>query len=392
VSRAIQLRSFFAVGASLAALAILWRFRPEWPALPGSLSSPVTTTLLHELALAAAWLLAALVILLLLVQSLGGIRARPRLNLGGVTWHTRAPPRSRSRRVGTPGILRPLAAEPSLLVAMPSAALSAPPTEDAVDSSSKPADVAAELDDRPLVSLLGPLTVHGGKQSRRGLRARALELIAFLALRREGAQRDEILEELWPGEDPQRSRHRLYQAVRDARRLLGDGVASERDRYWLDRTQVRVDIDDLEELLNEACKVSSSDERQAGENERSAELLEKALNLFRAEPLSGCDYAWSGSEIRRLRGTHAALLEFVGRARLRRGDARDALEAAEHGLTVDVLNEGLWRLALEAEGALGLREAVAGRYEMLRRVLDERLGLEPDRETRALYRQLLAQT
>lgn len=39
---------------------------------------------------------------------------------------------------------------------------------------------------------------------------------------------------LWPGEDPKRSRHRLYQAVRDARRLLGEAVASERDRYWLD--------------------------------------------------------------------------------------------------------------------------------------------------------------
>lgn len=84
----------------------------------------------------------------------------------------------------------------------------APPAEDAGDRSSKlPPDAGAERDDRPLVSLLGPLTVYGGKQSRRGLRARALELIAFLALRREGAQRDEILEALGPGDDPKRSRH-----------------------------------------------------------------------------------------------------------------------------------------------------------------------------------------
>jgi DNA-binding SARP family transcriptional activator len=41
---------------------------------------------------------------------------------------------------------------------------------------------------------------------------------------------------------------------------------------------------------------------------------------------------------------------------------------------------------------LGLREGIAERYETLRRLLDERLGLEPDRETRALYRQLLSQT
>lgn len=96
-----------------------------------------------------------------------------------------------------------------------------------------PISADTEPGQRPLISLLGPLTIRGAKQSRRGLRARALELIAFVALRREGAQRDEILEALWPGEDPKRSRQRLYQAVRDARRLLGDSVASERDRYWL---------------------------------------------------------------------------------------------------------------------------------------------------------------
>jgi DNA-binding SARP family transcriptional activator len=55
------------------------------------------------------------------------------------------------------------------------------------------------------------------------------------------------------------------------------------------------------------------------------------------------------------------------------------------------LNEGFWRLALEAESALGLREAVGRRYEQLRRLLDERLGLTPARETRALYRRLLGQ-
>lgn len=41
--------------------------------------------------------------------------------------------------------------------------------------------------------------------------------------------------------------------------------------------------------------------------------------------------------------------------------------------------------------ALGLRAAVDERYERLRALLGERLGLEPDRETRALHRQLLTQ-
>jgi DNA-binding SARP family transcriptional activator len=55
------------------------------------------------------------------------------------------------------------------------------------------------------------------------------------------------------------------------------------------------------------------------------------------------------------------------------------------------LNETFIRIALEAEATLGRREAVTERYEQLRRVLDDRLGLEPERATRMLYRRLLGQ-
>src|SRR5947207_212235 len=111
----------------------------------------------------------------------------------------------------------------------------------------------------------------------------------------------------------------------------------------------------------------------------------------RGEPLAGADYAWSEGEVRRLRATFVDLIEQVARHRLQAGEARTALDAAERGLEVDTLSESLWRLAMEAEGALGLREAVAERYERLRLVLDERLGLEPSHDTKLLYRRLLAQ-
>jgi DNA-binding SARP family transcriptional activator len=379
----LRLGSLVVAAVSLAALALLWTFRPEGPELPNSLSSPVTTAMLQQLAIVASWLLAAVVILVLLVLSHGGIRARRRFD-SEVAWLTTTGRVSRPQSLGaTPGITRPLPTEPPLLVIAPPDLSPTHRGEELVATSSRPTSPRdAAFDEDPVISLLGPLTIHGGKRSRRGLRARALELIAFLALRREGAQRDEILEALWPGEDPKRSRHRLYQAVRDARRLLGDAVASERDRYWLDRTLVRVDVDEIDALLE---KVHQADDGRTGEK------IEKALTLFRAEPLAGCDYAWSEGEVRSLRATYMELLEQAGRARLAAGDARGALEAAERALAIDVLNEASWRLALEAESRLGLRDAVAQRYELLCRLLDERLGLEPQRETRRLYRRLLGQ-
>lgn len=74
------------------------------------------------------------------------------------------------------------------------------------------------------------------------------------------------------------------------------------------------------------------------------------------------------------------------------GDARGALQIAEQAITLDRLHEASWRLALQAEHALGLRESITRRYEELTRSLDEQLGLEPTRETRTIYRQLLGQT
>lgn len=380
--RLLLLQSLLAAAVSVAALGVLWRFRPEWPELPDSLWSPVTTALLQGLAVVAAWLLAGLLILLVLVRSLGGVRASRHLDLRGAAWHATTSGSSHlPSSIETRRILRPLVAEPRLLIAAPREEHPTQAEEEVVGITSKP---ATEADERPLISLLGPLKIYGGKRSRRGLRASALEVIAFLALRREGAQRDEILEAIWPGEDPKRSRHRLYQAVRDARLLLGDAVASERDRYWLDRSSVRVDVDELEELLEK--------ERRTGDGNCRTELLETARRMFRQEPLAGSDYIWSENEVRSLRSTYVDLLGRVARTRLDAGDARGALEAAERGLAVDVLNESLWRLAMHAESELGLRDSVTKRYEGLRMVLDKRLGLEPDRETRALYLRLLGQT
>ena len=93
-----------------------------------------------------------------------------------------------------------------------------------------------------------------------------------------------------------------------------------------------------------------------------------------------------------LHATLVDLLERVGRSRLARGDARGALQMAEQAIALDGLHEPSWRLALQAEHALGLRESITRRYDELTRSLDEQLGLEPARETRLIYRQLLGQT
>jgi DNA-binding SARP family transcriptional activator len=369
------MRAFLALTIAVA----LWLYRPGLPSLPHSFSAPLTIEAIEGLTLWLLWLVVALFALALLLTP-----RRPSGRLAAV------PPSRRTSRWSAERARSPRAQAPSLLIVSPKQAPAAlangrvavPKTPSSAERAAPAPDVIA-VPGRPQLSVLGPLTITDAKRSRRGLRARALELIAYLALHPRPVQRDELLEAFWPGADPRRTRPRLRQAVRDARRLLGTAIASDRDRYWLDRDAVDIDLDRLERLLAKA--------RAATDAELAQRLLEQALALFTGEALAGSDYAWAEGELRRLRATQVELLEHGGRNLLARGEPRRALELAERALALDRLNESLWRLALEAESALGLREAVDERYEQLRALLGERLGLEPDRETQALHRQLLTQ-
>ena len=117
----------------------------------------------------------------------------------------------------------------------------------------------------------------------------------------------------------------------------------------------------------------------------------EALALGGGEPLADVDYPFAEGERRRQRSLRIDLLARVAQLRLDDREPRAALAAAEELIALDALNELGWRLAMEAEAALGARQAVVERYRLLSAELDRSLGLRPHAETRASYRRLLAQ-
>src|SRR5207249_12154430 len=100
---------------------------------------------------------------------------------------------------------------------------------------------------------------------------------------------------------------------------------------------------------------------------------------------------WAAGEVRHLTATIVDRLEDLGYLRLDADNPVGALTAAEQALALDPFNEPANRLAMRAEAALGLRQAIIDRYQQLSRQLQDALGLEPERETRLLYRLLLSQ-
>ena len=145
-------------------------------------------------------------------------------------------------------------------------------------------------DERIGVLLLGPFELTGCKKKQPRRQATA-EFLAYLAIQPRRVSRDELLEALWPGDDPRRSAARFYQAASEARKLLGDAFLRERDTYTLDRQQ----------LLDRPRRARSPPGRSGGgDEEQQRMLLGSALALFRGEPLAGVDALWADTEARRL--------------------------------------------------------------------------------------------
>jgi DNA-binding SARP family transcriptional activator len=343
------------------------------PAVPhiASLTGPLTTTEVERFILALAWLLGLALASVVLVQALRWLIHHPRASpqvLAGVL--PRPPATARPRRARGGGSARYV-----LTIAAPADPAAVGEPEPALQP-----EPVREDDQRGVsIRVLGPLAVDG--LTHKVKRAATFELLAYLAFHPQGASRDELTEAIWPGQDPKRTRPRLWQSVSEAKRALGAAWLHHGERYQLDRAHVRVDLDELDRLLT-----------TASDNGNDPAALETALALWRGEPLEGSDFLWAEGERRNLHATLVDLLERVGRARLAHDDARAALQLAEQAIGLEELHEPSWRLALQAEHALGLRESITRRYDELARSLDEQLGLEPARETRIVYRQLLGQT
>lgn len=377
---------------ALVALLTFVAIRPPLPSLPRSFSEPLAVWQVEEVILFIVWL-AVVALLLLLVALIAQTilqRSPPRV-----------PPALRRdaardlRRAGAlPGaIVRPNPLARSYVLTVTTPQDEHHPGPAAMDGGTPDATVEApRLDERSsevqpravAISVLGPPTIEGLPRRGRGLRTDCRLFLLYLALHPNGASRDELVAALWPDVAERRARQRLYQAAADARSRLGGAFIAAGDRYKLDREQLEIDVYELERLQREA------EVARGGQQEGAA--LEQALELVRGQPLAGLDVPSLDGEARRLTAVVVGMCERLAHIRLADGDPAGALAAAERGISFDELNENLWRLALEGESILGLRNAVVSRYETLSRLLGERLGLEPDRETRALYLELLGQT
>jgi DNA-binding SARP family transcriptional activator len=236
---------------------------------------------------------------------------------------------------------------------------------------------APAMDDRLDVYALGPLRAErrgvmllnwGGPKA--GTR-QAEAIFAFLFDRGErGANKDEIIELIWPDVDLERADPAFHRTLGGLRRTLsptecaqsGEVISFRNDRYHLNPELVRwSDIREFEDQLDAACTAS--------EPEEVRQHLETARRLYRGDYLDDCPFYGDSShvEARRqlFRGRHIDVLIALADAQEHRGNrsaaARFLREAvAGNGNQCTPAEQGLLRL-----------EAVA------RRPTSARIGRQP---------------
>lgn len=227
------------------------------------------------------------------------------------------------------------------------------------------------------ITLFGTPQMSRDGQALTGVRRKNRALVYYLAAHDTPLTRDHLLAFFWPDHERVASQQILRTMLHDLRRQLGSAIQAEDDMVGLASDTI-VDV----RLFSASLHSWASD----------PQTLATALDAYRGDFLAGFslpespqfdDWIAGESEHYRL----MAIKGFTALARLyeSRRDYASALDALRRALALDALQEDLQREAMRLHYLSGDRAAAVRRFEVLRKLLDEEMGVPPMPETRTLY-------
>jgi len=236
--------------------------------------------------------------------------------------------------------------------------------------------------------LFGTLTLNRGEEQLEfsgSTTARAL--LAFLLLNRSHPQsRNRLAGLFWPDMDEARSRRALTQALWRIRNLLPDHLQSDAQQIHIPVVDsLLVDVEEFERLVGNHSSIESiSPEGKFAETQ----ALSEAVELYCGELLEGFYDDWVLLERERLRELYLRSLDGLIDIEKTRGDYTRALDFALRLAQADPYREAAHREVMRLYFALDRPEAALTQFETCCRILEEEFGLETDKQTRALAREI----
>ncbi len=233
-----------------------------------------------------------------------------------------------------------------------------------------------------VVHLIGPPRILGNDQLLSLPRRRSRGVLFYLAAHDQPVAREQVLNMFWPDHERSAAQQLLRSTLYAIRRVVGAALIA--DEEWLSLSAI-VDLRTLRAVV--------------ADPQADAATLAALLPTGEVEALAGFEMPDCEPFQFWLDGLRAQTRALVGRgwlrlARLReqQGDLAAALAALDAALALDPLQEDVQRDAMRLAYLRGDRVGAIRRFEQLRELLDQALGVPPMRETQALYDAIITDT
>lgn len=265
-------------------------------------------------------------------------------------------------------------------------------TVDTFKPSQRTSRAEAHSTDPVLICLLGGFRLVKAGVSlpvRRGGKTEGL--LSALALR-EGyrADRDMLIELLWPGTDIARAIHSLNSLVHALRQLVADALGGASPVLYVGGGY------ELNTLAGVSVDIARFDERvdisdrlmREGDMAGAVRSYEDAAALYDGDVVGGGDLH-TLVERERLRARYLSLLARLADCYFTSGDYAAGLRRALRLLSHDGCREDAHRLVMRCYARMGERAQALRQYQICRRILAEEYNALPEPTTEALFHRLL---
>ena len=243
------------------------------------------------------------------------------------------------------------------------------------------------------IQLFGKFGVRCGAQFVKGLEAsKHQELLSYLLVRRDRCHpREGLASMLWGDMPTERSKKYLRQALWHLQRTLtdceggSDFITVTHDWIEIRLKGLWLDVDWFERLCG-TCHGTTGKKL----NKSEAQMLKKAVQLYKGDLLDGWYQDWCLLERDRLQNLYLLTLDKLFAYSDKHNDYDAACTYASSVLKNDRAREKTHRQLMRLLYKAGDRTSALRQYERCVQALDEELGVKPQKDTTDLYEYIRA--
>jgi predicted ATPase/DNA-binding SARP family transcriptional activator len=247
---------------------------------------------------------------------------------------------------------------------------------------------------RLVLQFLGLPQVHLDDKPIATDRRKAIALLAYLSVndidcQRQSYSRESLSALFWPDYEQAKAFSNLRRTIWEVHQAIGEGwLIADRETVCLNSdAEIDLDVARFQGLLSESHSNNDPALR--------IPLLVEATKLYRNHFLTGFSLKdaylfneWAYAESEELRHQLADALTTLSEDYCTLGRADKAIPYARRLISLDPLNETAHRQLMEVYLQAGQHSAALKQYQTCEQLLRKELGLDPQPETRALYKKI----